>query len=93
MGIRDASCNSTIRANSLAAPWRSFAASSLEGLVDEVWEVAEDAPVAFVCHSPDCDHAMQDVLGSHVQDLRRPFASSAIASKAGKQLSRGIFSL
>ena len=44
----------------------------LENLVDEVWEEAEDAPVAFLCHSPDCDHTVQDVLGSHVQDLRRP---------------------
>ena len=38
----------------------------------EEGRVAEDAPVAFVCHSPDCDHAVQDVLGSHVQDLGRP---------------------
>ena len=44
----------------------------LEDLVNEVWKVAEDALVAFVCFAPDCDHAVQGVLGPHVPDLRRP---------------------
>ena len=44
----------------------------LDDVVDEVWEVAEDARVAFACHSPDCDHAVARCAGLHVRDLRRP---------------------
>ena len=72
MEIREASCNSTVGANALAratAKLCGLVAHLLDDLVDEVWEVAEDIPVAFLGHSPDCDHAVQDALGSHVQDL------------------------
>ena len=42
-------------------------------------------PVAFVCHSPDCDHAVQDVLDSHVQDPRRPALRFICDRFEGKQ--------
>ena len=91
MGIRETSCNSTIGPKALTATAKlcGLVAHLLEDLVDEVWEVAEDALVAFVCLSPDCDHAVQGVLGSHVQDLRRP----ALRLVYDRFEGRGIFSL